>query len=86
MKRALPRLPPVAQHFADAQRQRFDVGRGHELHAQYANAHRQGVAGVPNLRDERMGQAPIQVDRRRRTVDALDLVPIGCDHVVSRAG
>jgi hypothetical protein len=78
--RPLPRPTPVPQHFADAERQRVDVGRRHELHAQYANTQRQRVTGIADLGDDRRRQAAIQVDRRRGAVDAFDLVPVRWGH------
>jgi len=74
------RLAPVPQHLANAQWQRVDVGGCHQLDAQHSNARWQCGARLSQLGDARGGKAAIQVDRRRCSIDALDLEPILSSH------
>jgi len=80
MKRALARLAPVPKHRSDAERQRVDLARRHQLHAQHAHARRERIARGANFRDARRRQRAIQIDRRRTAVNTFDLEPLGCRH------
>src|SRR5437762_12556372 len=80
MKCFAARLAPVPQHLADAQWQCVDVGCRHQLNAQHPDARWQRIACVSKLSDPRGRKSAIQIDRRRRSVDTLDLEPICCTH------
>jgi hypothetical protein len=64
VKGALSRLSPVSKHGTNAERQRFDIARDHELDAKHPHAPGESVARLPNLHDSRLGQSTIQIDRR----------------------